>query len=334
MNNTSQQKDTWSPAIIDLHLHIDGSVPLLTAQYIAALQGISIPSSLSELKHSMSALVECKDLNDYLDRFILPCSLLHIRQALTICTADLLTLLHCQGLRYAELRFAPQKSCMKGLSQYEATEAVLQAMQQSPLPCGLIVSMMRGDDNQKENLETIEVAKALKERGVVAVDLAGAEALYPTSLFHDEFKRVRASGLPLIVHAGEAAGADSVKEAVRAGARRIGHGVRALEDKEAVKMLVENQVTLELCPTSNLNTAIFSRYEDYPLRPLMEAGVPVSINTDNMTVSDTTLRNEWDLLINALHLTRCEQQLIVSNTIDACFCSEELKNRLKTEELS
>ena len=306
------------PALMDLHLHLDGSIAVKTARKLAGMQGIDLPISDIDLQHSLS-IREGGDLNAYLERFALPCSLLRIHEPLSLCTYELIETLHEQGLEYAEIRFAPQLSCGPTMTQYEAAEIVLRAMTNAPIPCGLILSMMRGEDTHKQNMETIEVAKALYGKGVVAVDLAGAEALYPTSMFQEEFAAVRAAGVPLIVHAGEAAGADSVRVAVEAGAVRIGHGVRSLEDPEVVKMLVERKVTLELCPTSNLHTGIFKRYADYPLRRLMEAGVRVSINTDNMTVSNTTLRKEWQHMIRAFHLTEEEIAKIVQDTREAAF---------------
>lgn len=316
------------PAWIDLHLHIDGSISMKTARKLAGMQGIAIPTSSEELSRRMSVIAGCKSLLDYLDRFQLPCSLLHIREALYLCTYELLEELYDQGLKYAEIRFAPQKSCSEGLTQYEATEIVLRAMHDVPMPCGLIVSMMRGDDNHDQNLETVEVARQFAKQGVVAVDLAGAESLFPTHTFSEEFATVHRSGVPLIIHAGEAAGAQSVREAIDAGAVRIGHGVRSLEDPEVVSMLVERGITLELCPTSNLNTGIFSSYTDYPLRKLMDAGVRVCINTDNMTVSSTTLQQEWQHMISTFHLTDCEIGQIVRNTIEASFAPKQLKEVL------
>ena len=306
------------PDLIDLHLHLDGSLPPTTARKLAQMQGIPIPDTLEEIKRKMSIKPNCKDLNDYLSRFRLSCSLLRTGEALTIGMQDLLEELHRQGLVYTEIRFAPQKSCAEGFSQYDAALAALEAIKTSPIPCGLILSMMR-DGSPEANNETVEVAKALHGKGVVAVDLAGAEALYPTSLFREQFAAVRAAGIPLIVHAGEAAGAESVREAVKAGARRIGHGVRSLEDPEVVQMLVSEQVTLELCPTSNLNTGLFPDYAHYPLRELMDAGVRVCVNTDNMTVSATTLKKEWQHLIDNLHLTQAEVNHIAQDTIQATF---------------
>ena len=130
---------------------------------------------------------------------------------------------------------------------------------------------------------------------------------------------VRQAGIPLIVHAGEAAGPESVREAIEAGASRIGHGVRSLEDPEVIELLKEHAITLELCPTSNLHTAIYPSYDQYPLRKLLDAGVRVCLNTDNMTVSNTTLRREWDHMIRAFRLTDEEIAKIVSDTQKAAF---------------
>lgn len=322
--------DTTSsyPAWIDLHLHLDGSISVKTARKLAGMQGIALPVSTDELRRRMSVMTNCQSLNDYLERFLLPCSLLTIREALYLCTYELLDELYEQGLRYAEVRFAPQKSCAGGLTQYDAVEIVLRAIMDAPIPCGLILSMMRGDDCHAQNMETVEVARHFHSSGVVAVDLAGAEALYPTHTFSEEFAAVRHAGVPLIVHAGEAAGADSVRAAVMAGAVRIGHGVRALEDPEVVRMLVDRQITLELCPTSNLNTCIFHSYDEYPLRRLMDAGVRMSINTDNMTVSNTTLRQEWQHMIDTFHLTDDEIRRIVQDTVDASFAPAQVKQSL------
>ena len=305
--------------MIDLHLHIDGSIPVQTARKLAQMQGIDIPEKEDDLKALMSLTPECKNLNDYLHRFAFALSLLQTPEALQICTEDLLAVLHEQGITYAEIRFAPQLTMRKGMSQYDAAGAVLEGIRHAAIPCGLILSMMRGMTNHAANKETLFVAKEYFGKGVVCVDLAGAEAMFPTSDFTDEFRMAQQLGLPLIVHAGEAAGAPSVRAAVLAGARRIGHGVRSLEDPSVVKLLVERGITLELCPTSNLQTGIFSSYEEYPLRELMNAGVKVCLNTDNMTISNTTLKEEWQHMIDAQHLTAAEIQQLEQNAREAAF---------------
>ena len=138
------------------------------------------------------------------------------------------------------------------------------------------------------------------------MDLAGAEALFPTENFKELFDLAKGWNIPYTIHAGEAAGPESVYKALEFGTKRIGHGIRSLEDEVLVKRLTEEGITLELCPTSNLNTSIFSSYEEYPLRKLMEAGVKVTINTDNMTVSNTTVAAELQHMMEAVQLTEEE----------------------------
>ncbi|MBQ2541170.1 MAG: adenosine deaminase [Paludibacteraceae bacterium] len=318
-------------ALIDLHLHLDGSMPLLTARRLAKAQGVKIPETDEELKAMMSLTDDCKDLNDYLARFDLACSLLHTREALDSCAYELLCDLHQQGLIYAEIRFAPQKSCEKGLTQREAVQAVLDGIRRAPIPCGLILSMMRGDDRatHKANLETVRIAKEFLGHGVVAIDLAGAEGLYPTRNFEYAFAEARKNKIPIIIHAGEAAGAESVWEAIQAGAVRIGHGVRGLEDQRVIDELIARGITLELCPTSNIDTGIYKSYADYPLRRLIDSGVKICINTDDMTVSNTDLQKEWKHLIETFQLHEFEIGHMLLNSVNASFAPEPLKRKLR-----
>ena len=324
-------KHNQLPALIDLHLHLDGSIPLRTIRKLAEMQNIPIPADDKELKAMVSLTPECKNLNDYLARFDLACSLLHTREALRICALDLLTEIHEQGIIYAEIRFAPQFSCGKGLTQRDAVEAVLEGIRQAPIPCGLILSMIRGNDKREANLETVRVAEEFIGKGVVAVDLAGAEGLYPTQDFEYAFDEARKHNIPLIIHAGEAAGADSVYEAIMVGAVRIGHGVRGLEDPLVIDLLVARNITLELCPTSNIDTGIYGAYSDYPLRTLLDAGVRVCINTDDMTVSNTDLQREWQHMIDTFQLHEFEIGHMLLNSVDASFGSPELKRQLREE---
>lgn len=152
-----------------------------------------------------------------------------------------------------------------------------------------------------------------------AVDLAGAEALYSTADFAEEFSLAGALEVPLTIHAGEADGPKSVYDALAFGAKRIGHGVRSIEDADLVSTLAQKGIALELCPTSNLNTRIFDCLEAYPIRKLMKAGVKVTVNTDNMTVSGVCLESEYQKLIDAFCLTSSELETIVRNCVEASF---------------
>lgn len=318
-------------ALVDLHLHLDGSLSVDSVKELARMQAIEIPERDEELLAMLQVDADCKDLNKYLEKFDRTVALLQTKEALSTAVYNLKEELKEQGLLYAEIRFAPQLHTQKGLSQTEIVEAAVEGMNRSDFSSNLILCCMRGDDNHEQNLETVCVAKEYLGKGVCALDIAGAEALYPTKDFEDVFKLASELGVPYTIHAGEADGPQSVYKALEFGAKRIGHGVRSVEDEQLVQQLAEEGVDLELCPTSNLNTNIFDSLEEYPIRKYMEAGVKITINTDNMTVSGTNLETEFQKLIDTFSLKEGELKLLVKNAVEASFADEETKNQIYKE---
>lgn len=314
--------------LIDLHLHLDGSLSIASVKKLAALQSIPLPED--DLLHSiLSVGPECRDLNEYLEKFDYPLSLLQTPEGIAMSVSNLLEELSVQGLMYAEIRFAPQLHLMKGLSQRQVVEAAIAGLKDAPIPCGLILCCMRMPDNKAENLETVRLAKDYLGKGVVALDLAGAEAVFPTKNFCEEFALARELAVPYTIHAGEADGRDSIYTALEFGTKRIGHGIRAWEDPALLKTLAAEGITLECCPTSNLNTQIFQDLRDYPIPVMLEEGVRFTVNTDNMTVSNTTLAREWQLLMDHFPLERSDVIRILLNAVDAAFASDALKAELR-----
>lgn len=317
-----------TPGLIDLHLHLDGSLSVKSVKELAALQNIEIPENEEELLKLLRINDDCKDLTEYLEKFAFPGMLLQTKEAVALSVYNLQEELKEQGLIHAEIRFAPQLHTHKGLSQREVIEAAIEGLNRSDFSAGLILCCMRGNDNHEENLETVRLAKDYLGKGVVCVDIAGAEALFPTENFADLFALARELEIPYTIHAGEADGPKSVWKALEFGTKRLGHGVRSLEDPELVEKIVSEGITLELCPTSNIHTCMFPSIEEYPLRKLMEAGVKVTINTDNMTVSNINLAKEFGKLIAAFNLTDEEIKGFARNSVNACFADEETKKVL------
>ena len=268
-------------------------------------------------------------MNEYLEKFAFPGSLLQTKEGISTAVYKLAEELKEQGLLYAEIRFVPQKHMEQGLSQEEVVEAAIDGMKKSDLKAQLILCCMRGNDNHEENLETVQVAGNYLGKGVCAVDLAGAEALFPTDNFEDLFVLAKELNIPYTIHAGEASGPSSVYKALEFGAKRIGHGVRSIEDFELMKKLTDEKIYLEFCLTSNLNTRIFEKIEEYPIREFLDAGVKITVNTDNMAVSNTTLKEEYALLIETFHLNEKEVKQIVNNSIEASFADDETKLWIK-----
>lgn len=320
--------------MIDLHLHLDGSLSIHDVLTLAELQNIPLQDSREEIQKRMTVPPRCKSLNEYLSCFELPLSLLQTPQALSYSIYSLAGRLSQSGLNYAEIRFAPQLHMQKGMKMEEVCEAAADGLKRAEKDfekcmAQLIFCCMRGAHNLQSNLKTVELAAAYRGKGVCAVDLAGAEGLYPTQDFAEVFSYVRALALPFTIHAGEAAGPESVWAAVRMGARRIGHGVRAIEDGRLIETLVKNNITLECCPTSNVQTAAVPSIGEHPILTLLERGVPVTVNTDNMTVSGTTLAQEFTVLKEMLYMTALQEKQLLLNSARAAFLPEKTKEELK-----
>ena len=314
-------------ALMDLHLHLDGSQPLSSVKELAAMQNISVPAD-DELIKLIRINPDCRDLTEYLEKFAFPLSLMQREDAISASVYNLCKDVADRGLIYCEIRFAPQLHCDKGLTQAQVIEAAIEGAKRSPIPCSLILCCMRGNDNHAANMETIELAAKFLGNEVKAVDLAGAEALFPTENFYDLFARAKELNIPYTIHAGEAAGSESIGHALAMGTKRLGHGVHSYKDEALMKKLAEEEVLLELCPTSNLHTCIFSDISQYPIRTFIEKGVRFSINTDNMAVSGTDLEQEWKLIQSAFNLSHEEIKAILLSTAKATFADAETKNKL------
>ena len=317
--------------LIDLHIHLDGAISVDSAKKLAKLQNISIPENDEELKKIMTVSPDCKDLNEFLEKFSFPCSLIQTKEGIKKSVENLLKELESEGLIYAEIRFAPQKSKEKGLTQEEVVLSAIEGLKSSKIGANLILCCMREKDNQKENIETVELANKYLGKGVCAVDLAGAEALFPTKDFKYIFDLARERGVPFTIHAGEADGPESVQTALNFGAKRIGHGVRSYEKEELIRTLASKNIPLELCPTSNFKTCIFEDISKYPIWKFLSFGVPVTINTDDPGIEGTTLKKEWQLLIDAFDLKKEEVKNILLNSVKYSFASEDVKESLKNK---
>lgn len=312
---------------IDLHLHFDGSLSVSTVRRLAEMQGIELPDD-NAIRELLTVSDGCKDLAEYLTKFDFPLSLLQTTEAISEAMFMLCQELLTEGTMYAEIRFAPQLHLQKGLTQEKVVKAAVDGFEQSALMGGLILCCMRGADNHALNVDTVEAAEKFLGKGVLALDLAGNEAAYPNKSFADLFEKAKEKGIPYTIHAGEAAGADSVATALEMGAQRIGHGVRSIENESVLKLLSDKKIPIEICPTSNLNTAIFSDISEYPLRKLLEAGVVVTVNSDNRSVSNTTAKKEMALLKNEFGLTDGEIQQLLINSVNAAFCGNDTKEML------
>lgn len=311
--------------MIELHLHLDGALRPKTVWELAQLQQVNLPSrSIEETKEMMEVPENCKTLSEYLERFDLPLLVLQQEEAIERVAYELVEDLVKLSVEYAEIRFAPQLSTKKGLSQEQVVEAAIRGVQRGmkeypSIRVGLILCCMRGDDLVYENMETIEVAHKYLGDVICAVDLAGAESLFETDLFEDVFTKASMYKIPMTIHAGEADGPESIWKALSYGTKRIGHGIAAIQDPKLIEKLIEDQVTLEICVTSNVHTKVVESLEAHPVRKLFDAGVRVTINSDNMTVSDTNIWKEKEIVKQAFHFKEEEWKQMEQYAKEAAF---------------
>lgn len=306
---------------VELHLHLDGSVMLNTA---SSLTGID----KEKLKIEMIASDKCCNLSEYLTRFDLPISMMQTKDNLKKVACDLVDYLESENVIYAEVRFAPMFHTKMGLSYDEIVESVREGLDSnSHVKTNLILCMMRGM-SKEDNIKTIEVASKFLGKGVCAIDLAGAEDKYPLEEYVELFEIAKNKKIPFTVHAGENGSYEEVKKAVELGARRIGHGIHAIDDNNTINLLKDNNVLLEICPTSNVQTNAVNEYSDNPIYKFYEMGVSVSINTDNVTVSNIGISDEYVKLSKVFDFTLEDFRRINRMAVEGAFLTKEEKFEL------
>lgn len=305
---------------IELHVHLDGSIRITTAAEI-------LDKSEEWVKENLIAPFTCSNLNEYLSKFMIPIQILQTRENLVRVSHELAEDLVKDGVIYAEVRFAPMQHTKNGLTPDEVVKAVLEGFSSSRIPIGVILCMMR-NGTIEENVQVIDLAKKYIKEGVCGIDLAGAESIYPTKQFLPLFEIARKKQVPYTIHAGEADGISSIDAALLAGAKRLGHGVRVIEDETTLKKVKQNKILLEVCPTSNVQTKAVTTYMQHPIRQLYDAGCLISINTDNRTVSNVTLTEEYQRLQNQFHFTKEDFCKINKQAVNCSFSDDFTKKKL------
>lgn len=291
---------------VELHLHLDGSVrPATVWELLEERRRTGSPSvapfaglnSLAAVADAMQVPEDCPSLADYLTRFDLPLAVMQDAEAVERIAYELVEDVAKENVVHVEVRFAPVLHTAAGLTMEEAARAALRGLARGRrdfgVSTGLIACCMRHLPAE-DNVAMVRAMEPLLGQGLVAIDLAGNEAAFPGTLHREPLQLAKEMGFHVIVHAGEARGADEVRYAVDVlGAERIGHGVRLKEDPAFLQEVADRGIALEMCPTSNVQTKAVGTLADHPLRRYLEAGLAVTVNTDNRTVSNTTMSAEY-----------------------------------------
>jgi adenosine deaminase len=312
---------------IELHLHLDCS---LSYNVVKALD----PSiSEKQYRNEFMASVNCRDLNDYIAKAGRAINLMQSRDALRLVTLDLFDQLKNDNVIYAEIRFAPLEHTVDGLTPEQVVSAVNRAteegVQKTGIEAGIILCTLR-HYSEEQSLSTVKLCEKFSNTRIVGFDIAADEAGYPVDCHVKAFEYAHLHNIPCTAHAGEACGAESVRETLNEFKPfRIGHGVRSVEDPHLMNHLKKHQIHLEICPTSNTLTKVVSKLEDHPVDQIYQSGISMSINTDGRTISNVTLKDEYESLQEIFnwssdHLLKCNLE-----AVEHAFVDDEIKKDLR-----
>jgi len=320
--------------LVELHRHLDGNLRLATVVELAARHGVALPAPDLEGLRCQVVIAEPRpDLMAFLAAFDVLRSVLVDYDAVARVARENVEDAAAEGIDYLELRFSPRFMAEPhGLDPLRVTQVVCDSLTAAAeeLPVGVkpvvIISRTYGPE---AGWAELEAAVACRERGVVALDLAGDEAGWPGELFVDHFRRAADAGLRRIAHAGEADGPASVRQAVLGlGAERIGHGVRAVEDPATIELLAERAIPLEVCPTSNVHTSTVASYREHPLPELLAHGLVVTLNTDDPAISGIDLEHEFRVAEEEMGLTPADLRRMQENALAAAFLDDDERRAL------
>lgn len=319
--------------LVELHRHLDGNLRLETVLDLARQHRIDLPADTVEgIRPHVQVVGREPSLMDFIAKFEVLQRVMADYDAVRRIVRENLEDAVREGIDYIELRFSPAfMAAHHGLDPFGVTEAACEALESAhdlPVRAKLIGIISRHYGPERGWIE-LEAALRFRERGIVALDLAGDEARFPGELFVDHFRRAREAGLRLIAHAGEAAGAESVKQAVLGlGAERIGHGIRAIEDPAVIDLLAEREIPLEVCPTSNVHTSTVADYASHPLPALLARGLAVTLNTDDPSISGIDLAHEYRIAQEDLGLAEADLRRMQETAVAAAFLTHEERDDL------
>jgi adenosine deaminase len=307
----------------ELHCHLDGSLRPATLLELGREARVSLPRDDAEALREYMVVRDARSLEDYLTRFDVTLSVMQHAEAISRIAYELAEDAALEGVWYLEVRYAPNLSTRGGLSAQEVVEAAAAGLARAHRDHGIVSRMLicaLRTHPPSTSLEMARVAVDARGEGVVGFDLAGAEAGHPASLHAGAFRHALEHGLPCTCHAGEGAGADSVRDALHAcGASRIGHATHLIEDPALVAEVHARHIGLEICLTSNVQTRAIDRLEEHPLPAYLVRGLNVALNTDNRLMSGTTLVDEYHLASRELGIGFDDLARMALNGFESAF---------------
>lgn len=308
---------------IDLHCHLDGSLTKLCLETL-------LQKELS--KNDLQVSENCQNLTEYLEKFNLPLRALQTETSLEFASYKFIEEVSKENIKYIEVRFAPALHLNNSLNIPRVIESVLRGLERGKqafdVNYGLIICLMRHHSDLL-NRSVAQYANCFADYGVCAIDLAGDESKFPMQNFQALFKTISKSELPFIAHAGECGNVQNIVNSVNYGAVRIGHGIAMSNNKEVQELCKRKNVAVEMCPISNIQTKA-SNILEYPIQEFLNNGLLVTINTDNRTVSGTSITKEIEFIQKNYKVTDEQVLTLMRNAVKGSFMDNEAKVKFLT----
>lgn len=313
----------------ELHVHLEGAIRPETLLKLAERHGIPLPAQDLE---GVRDFYRFRDFLHFIEVYTTICRCLRTPEDFYLVTKEFLAYQAGLNVRYCETFFAPGHFIKQDADLGGIVDAITQARKEGERDLGVRMELLADISREmgvEFGLRIAQEVVRLKDRGILGLGIGGAEAEFPAECFEAAFRLAREAGMPVVAHAGEAAGPASVWNALRAlGAYRIGHGVRAIEDPALVEHLRAHQIPLEVCPTSNVCIGIYPSYAEHPFKRLVEAGCLVTLGSDDPPMFDTDLVREYEVALTEFGLSRDQVDQIALNGVRASFLPEAEKRAL------
>lgn len=313
----------------ELHCHLEGVASPDLVRKLAARHSLALPAKIFDEKGDFA----WSDFLDFLKVYDIASSVIRTPEDYRDVTYQYLMDCAAEGAIYVEVMSSPDHAAAVGMSYVEHLEGIVagieDARSESGIESRIIVTCVRHLGPER-GVEVARQVVAHPHELVTGFGMGGDENAFEPRDFAPAFGIVHAAGLPCTVHAGEVAGAQSVRAALDAlPVQRLGHGVRAIEDPELVRELADKQIVLEVCPGSNIATGVYSNYSDHPLLALRDAGCLITLNSDDPPYFDTSIGREYDRASSLFGLDDTALREVTLTAIDAAFADPQTKRKLR-----
>jgi aminodeoxyfutalosine deaminase len=316
----------------ELHVHHVGSAsPRIVAELAARHPASPVPTDAEDLVKYFTFT----DFAKFVEVYLSVVDLIQTPEDVRLLTYEVARELALQNVRYAELTVTPYTSVLRGIAAEAFCEAIEDARTAAEKELGVTLRWsfdIPGESGIPAAIETARIATEIRPDGLVSFGLGGPEIGVPRPQFAPYFDAARAAGLHSVPHAGETTGPETIWDAVRVlKAERIGHGTSVMQDPALVDYLGEHGIVLEVCPTSNLATRAVASYDEHPLRAMVEAGLSVTINSDDPPMFGTDLTSEYAVATRLLELDEDGAAELARAAVRASFAEDSVKDSLIAE---